>query len=197
MHSKKALPGEHRRDDFSSILESKEESQYMRISAFRFHLQGGRYNLRRLDLLVVGCDDVQTLHIVQSEDVFLHRFPPITTLPVGIIIYLYIYGLLGCGFAAVPCQLRGKTRRVFFLYEKGAYFCFSFPCTARLFRRRILSSPQPIIENCGSLVRFLAPCAALAFIAGTSHYDRAKTLLAGVGAAAAQFVVAAPSGAWI
>ena len=78
-------------------------------------IQGGRYDLWRLDLLVVGCDDVQTPHIVQSEDVFLHRFPPITTLAVGIVIYLYIYGLLGCGFAAVPCWLRGKTRRVLFL----------------------------------------------------------------------------------
>jgi hypothetical protein len=47
-----------------------------------------------LDLLIVSCDNVQTLHVVQSEDVFLRKFPPITTLPVGIIIYLYIYGLL-------------------------------------------------------------------------------------------------------
>lgn len=50
---------------------------------------------------------------------------------------------------------------------------------------------------CRKRVRILAPCAALAFIVGTSHHDSAKALLARVGAAAAQFVVVAPSGAWI
>ena len=94
-------------------------------------------------------------------------------------------------------RLRGKTRLVLFLQEKGACFCFSFSCTARLFRRRILSSPQPIIENCGSLVRFLAPFFSLTFVVGTSHHNGAKTLLARVGAAAAKFVVTAPSGARI
>ena len=42
-----------------------------------------------------------------------------------------------------------------------------------------------------------APCAALAIVVRTSHYDRVKTLLTGAGAATAQLVVAAPSGAWI
>ena len=46
-------------------------------------------------------------------------------------------------------------------------------------------------------MRVSAPYAALAFIVGTSHHDGAKTLLARVGATAAQFVVAAPSDAWI
>ena len=67
----------------------------------------------------------------------------------------------------------------------------------RLFRRRILSLLQLIIENCSDLGAVLAPCASLAFIVGASHYDGTETLLAGVGAAATQFVVAAPSGAWI
>ena len=53
------------------------------------------------------------------------------------------------------------------------------------------------LRNCGNLVRFLAPFFSLAFIVGTSHHDDAKTLLARVGAAAAKFVVAAPSGVWI
>ena len=51
--------------------------------------------------------------------------------------------------------------------------------------------------NCGDLVRFLAPYFSLAFIVGTSHHNGAKTLLTGVGAAAAKLVVAAPSGARI
>jgi len=68
---------------------------------------------------------------------------------------------------------------------------------ARLFRRRILSSPQSINENCSDLDAFSAPCASLTFIAGASHYDRAEALLAGMGASAAQFVVATPSGTWI
>ena len=51
------------------------------------------------------------------------------------------------------------------------------------------------LRNCGNLVRFLAPFFSLAFIVGTSYHNGAKTLLARVGAAAAQFVVAAPSSA--
>ena len=35
------------------------------------------------------------------------------------------------------------------------------------------------------------------FVVGTSHHNGAKALLASVGAAAAQFVIAAPSGVWI
>jgi hypothetical protein len=93
--------------------------------------------------------------------------------------------------------MRGKTGRCLFLYKKGAYFAVFFSHTAGLFRRRILSSPQAIFGNCGVLVHVSAPCAALAFIVGTSHHDGAKTLLARVGATAAQFVVAAPSDAWI
>ena len=46
-------------------------------------------------------------------------------------------------------------------------------------------------------MRVSAPCAALAFIVGTSHHDGAKTLLARVGATAAKFVVTAPSDVWI
>jgi hypothetical protein len=52
-------------------------------------------------------------------------------------------------------------------------------------------------ENCGDLVRFLAPFFSLAFVVGTSHHDGAKTLLARVGATAAKFVVTAPSGTGI
>ena len=92
-------------------------------------------------------------------------------------------------------RLRGKTVRCLFLWEKGACFVVFFSCAVRLFRRRILSSLQSIFGNCGGLVRVSAPCAALAFIVGTSHHNGAKTLLTRVGAAAAQFVVAAPSGA--
>jgi len=44
---------------------------------------------------------------------------------------------------------------------------------------------------------FLAPFCSLAFIVGTSHHNGAKTLLARMGAAAAKFVVTAPSGVWI
>ena len=44
---------------------------------------------------------------------------------------------------------------------------------------------------------YFAPCAAFAFVVGTSHHDGAKTLLARVGAAAAKFVVTAPSGVWV
>ena len=58
-------------------------------------------------------------------------------------------------------------------------------------------SPQSINENCSDLGAFSAPCASLTFIAGASHYDGAKTLLAGIGASAAQFVVATPCDAWI
>ena len=94
-------------------------------------------------------------------------------------------------------RLRGETRGVLFLLRKGACFAIFFSCAARLFRRRILSSPQPIVGNCGVLVRISAPCAAFAFVVGTSHHDGTETLLARVGAAAAKFVVAAPSGAWI
>jgi hypothetical protein len=94
-------------------------------------------------------------------------------------------------------RLRGKTEGCLFLQEKGACFAVFFSRTARLFRRRILSPPQPIVGNYGVLVRVSAPCAALAFIVGTSHHNGAKTLLARVGATAAEFVVVAPSGAWI
>lgn len=58
-------------------------------------------------------------------------------------------------------------------------------------------SPQSIVGNCGGLVRFSAPFFSLAFIVGTSHHDGAKTLLARVGATAAEFIVAAPSDARI
>ena len=44
---------------------------------------------------------------------------------------------------------------------------------------------------------FLAPFFSLAFVVGTSHHNGAKTLLARVGAAAAKFVVTAPSGTGI
>ena len=94
-------------------------------------------------------------------------------------------------------RMRGKTGRCLFLYKKGACFAVFFSCAARLFRRRILSSPQPIFGNCGGLVRFLAPFFSLAFVVGTSHHNGAKTLLARAGASTAKFVVTAPSGTGI
>ena len=107
-------------------------------------------------------------------------------------------GLLG-GVGLMPicavCEVR--LEGYFFCRKKVRIFVCSFSSMARLFRRRILSSPQSIFGICGDLVRFLAPCASLAFIVVASHYDGAEALLAGVDAAAAQFVVAAPSGAWI
>ena len=47
------------------------------------------------------------------------------------------------------------------------------------------------------MVRVSAPCAALAFIVGTSHHDDTEALLARVGATAAKFVVTAQSGVWV
>ena len=78
----------------------------------------------------------------------------------------------------------------------GVFCCFLLVCGAFISAADTFITAM-IFGNCGGLVRVSAPCAALAFIVGTSHHDGAKTLLARVGASAAKLVVAAPSGAWI
>jgi len=84
-----------------------------------------------------------------------------------------------------------------FSVGKGCVFCCSLLVCGAFISAADTFITANHLRNCGGLVRVSAPCAALAFIVGTSHHNGAKTLLARVGATAAQFVVAAPSGTGI